>query len=252
MADPIHKTLLVFDIEKFGPRQHIEQAEAQRVMYGFLEQVLTKAEIEQTSTRVEDRGDGVFVVLDADVSKPKLIRSVLTELPTALYDYNRLASDTAKMRMRAAVHAGDVEITSRGVVGTPAIEVFRLLNSKKLYAQLEESGELLVFAVSEAVHHDVIRHDHSGVRADHFHPIDADDKEPRVAGWIYATTPPRHTTTADQTAPTEPAAPATPAPKPQAPSPQPPAPMTGNFFNGSGNITFHGDNVAGNKTVHHK
>ncbi|MER6975247.1 hypothetical protein ABT304_29590 [Nocardioides sp. NPDC000445] len=255
MADPVHKTLLVFDIEKFGPRRHIEQAEAQRVMYGFLEQVLTEAEIEQTSTRLEDRGDGVFVVLDAEVSKAKLIRSVLTELPTALYDYNRLASDTAKIRLRAAVHAGDVEITSRGVVGTPAIEVFRLLNSKKLYAQLEESGELLVFAVSEAVHHDVIRHDFSGVRVDHFHPIDADDKEPRVAGWVYAATPPRHTTPADQTGPTEPAAPApqaTPAPKPQAPSAQLPAPMSGNFFNGSGNITFHGDNIAGNKTVHDK
>ncbi|MER7559764.1 hypothetical protein ABTZ46_22665 [Nocardioides sp. NPDC126508] len=255
MADPVHKTLLVFDIEKFGPRQHIEQAEAQRVVYGFLEQVLTKAEIEQTSTRIEDRGDGVFVVLDADVVKAKLIRSVLTELPTALYDYNRLASDTAKIRMRAAVHAGDVEITSRGVVGTPAIEVFRLLNSKKLYAQLEESAELLVFAVSEAIHHDVILHDFSGIRADHFHPIDADDKEPRVAGWIYATTPPRHTTSACQTTPAEPAAPApqaTPTSRPKALSPQPPTPTSGNFFSGSGNITFHGDNVAGNKTVNHE
>ncbi|EGD43664.1 serine/arginine repetitive matrix protein 2 [Nocardioidaceae bacterium Broad-1] len=243
MADPVHKTLLVLDIEKFGPRQHIEQAEAQRVMYGFLEQVLAKAEIEQTSARVEDRGDGVFVVLDADVAKAKLIRSILTELPTALYDYNRLASDTAKIRMRAAVHAGDVEITSRGVLGTPAIEVFRLLNSKKLYAQLEESGELLVFAVSEAVHHDVILHDFSGIRADHFHPINADDKEPRVAGWVYATTP------AESAAP---APRATPTPRPQAPAPQPPAPTSGNFFSGSGNITFHGDNIAGNKTVNHE
>lgn len=249
MGDPVHKTLLVFDIEKFGPRRHLEQAEAQRVMYDILRQVLIKAEIEQTSTRTEDRGDGVFVVLDADVSKVKLIRSILTELPTALYDHNRLASDTAKIRMRAAVHAGDVEITSKGVVGTPAVEVFRLLNSKKLYAQLEESGDLLVFAASEAIHRDVIRHDHSGVRVDHFHPIDAGDKEPRVSAWIYATTPPNRTTPAEQTTP---APQATTAPQLQAPAPQPPAPTSGNFFNGSGNITFHGDNIAGDKTVHNK
>lgn len=237
MGDPAHKTLLVFDIEKFGPRKHIEQAEAQRVMYAFLRQVLAKAEIEQTATRIEDRGDGVFVVLDAEVSKVKLIRSTLTELPTALYDHNRLASDTAKIRIRAAVHAGDVEITSEGVVGTPAIEVFRLLNSKKLYAQLEESGEQLVFAATDAIYRDVIRHDHSGVRVDHFHPIDADDKEPRVAAWIYATTPPDKRTPSGTTPPDGQVA----------PQPQSPAPTSGNFFNAG--VTVQGDMFAGNKTV---
>lgn len=249
MSDPVHKTLLVFDIEKFGPRKHIEQAEAQRVMYDFFRQVLAKAEVEQTAARVEDRGDGLFAVLDADVSKVRLIRSVLTELPTALYDYNRLASDSAKIRMRAAAHAGDVEITDKGVVGTPAIEVFRLLNSKKLYAQLEASDEPLVFAVTDAIHRDVIRHDHSGVRADRFYPIDADDKEPQVNAWIYSPTPagtaPRTDSPSSQPQPPAPAQAPAPAATPT------PTPTSGNFF--SAGVTIHGgDIVAGDKTVNER
>ena len=231
MGDAVHKTILVLDIEKFGPRLHLEQAEAQRVMYMLLRQVLAGAEVEQTAMRTEDRGDGVFVVLDADISKVKVIRAVLAQLPIALHDYNRLASDPAKIRMRAAVHAGDVEITNEGVVGTPAIEAFRLVNSKKLYAQLEKSGEPLVFAVSEAIYRDVIRHDHSGIRADRFRPIDADDKEPRVAAWIYTTTP---LTEAAQT-------------RQSATRPQVPTPTSGNFFSGA--VTVQGDAVGGNKTV---
>lgn len=236
MSDPVHKTLLVLDIEKFGPRRHIEQAEAQRVMYACLRKVLLTAGIEQTSTHTEDRGDGVFVVLDADVPKAKLIRSVLTELPTALYDHNRLASDGAKIRMRAAVHAGDVELTDESVIGTPAIEVFRLLNSEKLHTQLEESEEPLVFAVTDAIYRDVIRHDHSGVRADRFHPIDADDKEPLVAAWIYATTP---TGEALHATP--------PSPKPQPSALTPPTITAGNYI--SSGVTVQGDVFSGNKTV---
>lgn len=238
MGDLVHKTMLVLDIEKFGPRLHLEQAEAQRVMYDFFRHVLAKADIEQTAAHVEDRGDGLFAVLDADVSKVGLIRSVITELPTRLYDYNRMASDSTKIRMRAAVHAGDVEITDKGVVGTPAIEVFRLLNSKKLYAQLEASDEPLVLAVTDAIHRGVIRHDYSGVRADRFYPIDADDKAPQVAAWIYSTTPAGTPPRTDS-----------PAPQPKSPASQSPAPTatSGNFF--SAGVTVQGDMVAGNKTV---
>lgn len=240
MSDPVHKTLLVLDIEKFGPRKHLEQAEAQRVMYDFFRRALAKAEVEQTAARVEDRGDGLFAVLDADVSKVKLIRSTLSELPTALYDYNRMASNTARIRMRAAVHAGDVEITDKGVVGTPAIEVFRLLNSKKLYAQLGAADEPLVFAVTDAIYRDVIRHDHSGVRADRFYSIDADDKEPRVEAWIYTTASGTvRSRPADTSPPEQPASHATASTPP---------PTTGNFF--SAGVTFQGDAVAGNKTVY--
>jgi len=234
MGDPVHKTILLLDIEKFGPRLHLEQAEAQRVLYSVLAQVLSRAGIEHTKPRTEDRGDGVFVLIGAGTPKLGLLRALLTQLPTALYDYNRLASEAAQVRMRAVLHAGDVEITSKGAVGPPIVEAFRLLNSDELKAELAKSTEPSVLCVSELIHHEVVRHDHSGIRADRFHPLAANVKEGLMTAWVHS--PAGTSDPADQAPPTTEAA----RPSIQATS--------GKFFGGT--VTVSGDVVGGNKTIH--
>jgi hypothetical protein len=237
MGDPVYKTILLLDIQRFGPRLHLEQAEAHRVLYTILQDTLAGAAIEQTNVRIEDRGDGAFILLDPTVAKVRVIRALLTQLPTALYDYNRLASEAAQVRLRVVLHAGDVEITDNGAVGPVLVEAFRLLNSAALRAALDETGEPSVLCVSDTIHHDVIRHNHSGIRAEHFRPMVADSKEGDRAAWVHS-----------PGTPGQPKAPATPsAPEAQHVSDPQPSPTSANIIHG--NLTAGGDVVAGNKTV---
>ncbi|QNE17012.1 hypothetical protein F1D05_02660 [Kribbella qitaiheensis] len=236
MGDPVHKTILLLDIQKFGPRLHLEQAEAHRVLYSILRRVLASAGIEQMSVRTEDRGDGVFVLLDAGVPKVRVIRALLTDLPTALYDYNRLASESAQVRMRTVLHAGDVEITSDGAVGPPVVEAFRLINSEVLRKALADAGEPSVLCVSDAIHRDVVRHDHSGIRVDRFHRLVAVSKEGPLPAWVHTAMPAADGQAGNTSSPAD------------QPPAQPSPPASGNFFNGA--VTVQGDAVGGNKTVH--
>jgi hypothetical protein len=237
MGDPVYKTILLLDIQRFGPRLHLEQAEAHRVLYTILQETLARAAIEQTNTRTEDRGDGAFVLLDPSVAKVRVIRALLTYLPTALYDYNRLASESTQVRLRVVLHAGDVEITENGAVGPALVDAFRLLNSAALRAALEETGEPSVLCVSDTIHHDVIRHDHSGIRAEHFRPMVADSKEGERPAWVHKPGNAQPTEASAQPAATE-------TRRPQDPQP---SPTSANIFHGA--VSNTGDIVAGDKSV---
>ncbi|MFI9261620.1 hypothetical protein ACIGT4_28530 [Streptomyces sioyaensis] len=231
------------DVEKSGSRRDTEQAVIRRMLYAVLHETLSAASIEPTEYRSEDRGDGVFVLIDPSVPKPALLRALLTTTPERLVSNNRLASEGARIRLRMVVHTGEVALDDFGAVGSDVVHAFRLLDSSALRDVLRTTAEPSVLCVSETVYRGVVHHAHPGVRPEHFHPLTVDSKEGiALTGWYHDSSVVREDTPGDPTP--ESARPGTTDYPPSHPAPRA---NTGNFFFGTAH--FGGDAVAGDKHV---
>ncbi|MFE7566986.1 hypothetical protein ACFU76_08475 [Streptomyces sp. NPDC057539] len=258
MAEPSNKTILLLDMEGSGRRRDSEQAVIHRMLYAVLHETLSAAAIEPTEYRSEDRGDGVFVLVDPSVPKPSLLRTLLTTTPERLVSTNRLAAEGARIRLRIVVHAGEVALDEFGAVGADLVHAFRLLDAPALRNELATTSEPSVLCVSDAVYQGVVRHAHPGVRPEHFHPLTTDSKEgATLTGWYhnslrqYVGTGRSERPAAESAASSVPAQGAAPVPKSDHSTDAAPVPAlhthTGNFFLGTASIA--GDAVAGDKHV---
>lgn len=252
MQDPINRTILLMDIEKSGGRLDVEQGVMRRLLYGVLKETLLAASVEADEYRSEDRGDGVFVLFDAAVSKPQLIRALLHETPMKLNASNRVSSAGTQVRLRLVLHAGEVALDEHGAVGADLVAGFRLLDAAPLRRALDESSEPSVLCVSDVIYQGVVRHAHPGIYPEHFHPFVAEGKEGQLSGWLYDRSATGTGTGAGSRTSAEPAESAAHAP-PAASGEEPRVRLSGPV--GSGNFFFgnspqvSGDVVAGDKNV---
>ncbi|AJC59090.1 hypothetical protein GZL_06520 [Streptomyces sp. 769] len=185
MTEPVHQSILLFDVEGFGHRSGAEQAMIRRMLYAVVHDTLRAAQVEPTEYRTEDRGDAVLVLVSGVVPKPQLLRAALIETPTQLHHANRLASAGTQVRLRVVLHAGEVARDAQGTLGKEVVEAFRLLDSADLREALRRSSQPSVLAVSEGVHRSVVQYGHPGIDPEHFHPFVAESKEGALTGWLH-------------------------------------------------------------------
>ncbi len=190
MAEPVNRTILLLDIEKFGQRDDVEQTFMRRMLHTVVEDTLAAAGAAPTDQHREDRGDSVMVLISPEISKVRLLRALLAETPTLLHGNNRLAASSAQVRLRIVLASGEVALhqqpgTLGGAVGHDLNQAFRLLDAEPLRAALRERAEESVLCVSESVFRGVVRHGHPGLRPEEFHRITAEGKEGPLVGWLY-------------------------------------------------------------------
>ncbi|MFH8985238.1 nucleotidyl cyclase domain-containing protein [Streptomyces varsoviensis] len=197
MTEPVNRTILLFDIEKFGQRDDVEQTFMRRMLHTVVEDTLTAAGVEPTAQHREDRGDCVMALISPEIAKPRLLRALLTQTPTLLHANNRLAAASAQVRLRIVVASGEVALhpqpgTLGGAVGHDLNQAFRLLDADPLRAALRERSEQSVLCVSDSVYQGVVRHGHPGLRPEEFHEISVRTKEGSLTGWLCGPVPPEH------------------------------------------------------------
>jgi hypothetical protein len=191
MPEPVNRTILLLDIEQFSPRDDVVQAALRRTLNSVLDATLTEAGAERTQQYREDRGDGLIVLLSGDVAKTSVLRALLTVTPELLHSHNRLAARSAQMRVRVVLSAGEIafdpqENTTGGVVGRDLNEACRLLDSDELrQALIERADEPITLCVSDSVYQGVVRHGHTGIRADLFQRREVEVKAGRMSAWFY-------------------------------------------------------------------
>ncbi|GLV85050.1 hypothetical protein Slala03_47390 [Streptomyces lavendulae subsp. lavendulae] len=273
MREPVNRTILLLDIERFSRRDDVVQAVLRRTLNGIVDRTLEAAGVEATQQYREDRGDGLIVLLSGDVAKTVLLRSLLTTTPELLHEHNLIASDSAQMRLRIVLAVGEVAHdphagTTGGLVGHDLNQACRLLDADVLRSALAARGdEHCVLAVSAPVYEGVVRHGHRGVRPELFRPTDATVKDGVLSAWIHQGAAPDRTpapataAAAPATVPAPVPATAAPAPRPAGdPAPDPaatgaPAPAggpsersAGAVFHFHGAPVIHGSLVGGDQT----
>ncbi|MEU5695684.1 substrate-binding domain-containing protein [Actinosynnema sp. NPDC020468] len=177
----VHRTVLAVDVSAFGGRRPVVQRAVRDGLYASVHGAL--AECDLAAEHVEDRGDGLFALLDAPKSR------VLGRLPHVLAEHlrrhNATCAPAAAIRLRAALTAGSVQHDGNGWVGDDLVLAFRLLDAAPLREASRDSTGVLVLLVSREFFADVVHNDPAVVDRAAFRRVDVAVKEARTEAWLH-------------------------------------------------------------------
>ncbi|SEQ76501.1 hypothetical protein [Lentzea albida] len=191
LLNTAHCTIIAADIEGFGQhhRNNANQVRLRHGMYEAMRASFDAAGIPWSECRREDRGDGVLVLASADVRKRLFADHLPDALVEALSSHNRLHPPRERIRLRLALHAGEVNFDLHGVTGSAINHTFRLLDSDVLKTALGSSSAALAIISSAWFFDDVIRHNELS-RAKTYRQVEAVNKETQTQAWIRLLRPP--------------------------------------------------------------
>jgi tetratricopeptide (TPR) repeat protein len=180
----VHRTILVVDVEGFGDprRTNAHQVAVRAGLYLALQQAFTNAGISWADCRHEDRGDGVFILAPPDVPKGRFVESLPDTLVESLREHNSAHPTPERIRLRMALHAGEVTYDDHGVTAASINLAFRLLEASALKAALAGSPGVLALIVSTWYFDEVVRHSPASHPAT-YRPIRVAVKETTTVGW---------------------------------------------------------------------
>ena len=179
-------SLFVCDIASFGHASRTDgvQEHLRAVMYAALRGSFDDAKIGYDQCYQEDRGDGAMIAVPPDLDTALLLTSVVDRLRAEVRRHNAVSNAAAQMRLRVAVHTGEVRWDGQGLVGTAVNHVFRLLDAAVFKDALSQSGAGLALIVSQRVHDDVVRHGRGLVDPGDYRQVEVRVKETETTAWI--------------------------------------------------------------------
>lgn len=181
----VHRTVLVVDVEHFGDRRrtNTNQVAIRRGLYRSLHSAFEAAAIPWHYCDKEDRGDGVFVLAACDVPKAAFVEALPMALVDALQRHNRTHPETERIRLRMALHAGEISYDDYGVTAASINLAFRLLDASALKTALAASPGVLALIVSSWFFEEVVWQNSVVEAATYRHTIVV-AKETTASAWI--------------------------------------------------------------------
>jgi hypothetical protein len=260
MLESFHHAILVFDIERFGRRNDVDQQWLRDQLRQVLRRVLAESGVSQADLAWQDTGDGGIFLVPSALPKRLLVDPFVPRLHAALREHNARMSANGQLRLRVALHAGEVAsdlgLDGRaGYVGRDLNFACRLVDAAPLRECLAAYPTAqLVFAVSGVIHRAVIERGDGAIDASQFAPVRISSKEVEETAWVHVPGVTPGLLGADPTGPDpQDSAPRSPV-APVAVSPtgmSSPAADLGGGVHIHGAVTARRDVVMGNKNEHH-
>ena len=183
-ADPEYWSIVVIDMAGSGRWDDRAQLRARAALDEMVRAAFRTADIVWHTLVVEYRGDGMIILIPAAVSKVDIFDPVVTSLSAALREYNSMTAP--QIRLRVAVHAGEVLRGRFGWVGTDLNLTCRLVDSQPLYRELTRYPQAhMVLVVSDVIHQAVVRHGHRGINPSGYTPVHVAVKEVETRAWVH-------------------------------------------------------------------
>jgi CheY-like chemotaxis protein len=181
----VHRTIVAVDIEGFGNqrRTNRNQVAIRDGLYRAMRQAFDQAGIPWTDRDHEDCGDGMLILVGPEVPKSHFVESLPSALARALRIHNSAHPDLEQIRLRMALHAGEVNFDKHGATAVSINFTFRLLESEPLKNALAESPGVLAVITSSWFFEEVVRHNAGDAAAYRSVPLTV--KETTTTGWIY-------------------------------------------------------------------
>lgn len=176
---------MVVDVERFGDRSrtNLNQLAIRKGLYKALTHAFSKSRITWANCVTEDRGDGALILIPPDVAKTRLVTSLPLGLVTAVTRHNAGCAVPERMRLRVALHAGEIYHDAHGVTGTAINHAFRLAQAPALRSALDASPGVLALIVSDWLYDEVVRHDPAAVPG-LYRQVQVTVKETATVAWI--------------------------------------------------------------------
>ena len=180
----VHRTIVAVDIEGFGDRcrTNRNQVAVRDGLYRAMREAFGQAGIPWADRDHEDRGDGIFILVGPEVPKSVFAESLPAALVSALGLHNDTHPDPERIRLRMALHAGEVHLDEHGATAASVNLAFRLLECGPVKAALAASAGVLAVITSSWFFEEVVRHSAAG--AAEYRPVAVAVKETTTTGWI--------------------------------------------------------------------
>lgn len=183
---PLYSSLAVLDIESFGTRTDPVQQALRRELYAVLENAVGEAGLDWSAIETADTGDGAILRIPPDVPKAAITRALTWNLRAALVRRTLEPTAVEELRLRLALHAGEVARDEFGIVGADLNTACRMVDAAILRGVLKAAARAhLVVAVSAAWYQAVIRHGHDGIDLSSYAPAQLDVKELHETVWVH-------------------------------------------------------------------
>ena len=186
--DAVHRTIVVVDIAESSRRTNDDQLVIREAMYGALATAFKWND--WLRCYHEDRGDGVLILVPPEIPKARLVTRLPDRLEAALARHNSAVEErggeraaAAQVRLRIAVHAGEVTFDKHGVVGTAIDHTFRLADALRLKAAQGGSLDACALVVSDWFYSEVVYH-HQDARPDSYRQVTYEVKGARLSAWM--------------------------------------------------------------------
>ncbi|MGH9551559.1 MAG: hypothetical protein ACRD3W_19390, partial [Terriglobales bacterium] len=181
----VHRAILIVDVENFGDpaRTNTHQLAIRDTVYKVLRQSFARARIGWADCVAEDRGDGVLVLVPPTVPKSRLASSLPIQLIKMLARHNAACAPQLRIRLRVALHAGEVHPDAHGYAGTSINRAFRLVEASASRTALRHSSGVIALIVSDWFYDEVVRH-HPAAEPSCFRKVHVVMKETRMTAWV--------------------------------------------------------------------
>nr|BFE49917.1 hypothetical protein GCM10017745_33440 [Saccharothrix mutabilis subsp. capreolus] len=174
------------DVERFGDRRRTNpnRLVVRRALYAAMAAAFADIGEDWSNWYRQDRGDGLLVLVPPEVAKVLFAERLPAALATRLDEHNSTHEPQERVRLRVAVHAGEVYPDGAGVVGHAVNHVCRLVDSEPLRGALETSAGTIALMVSDWFFEEVVRHSLTA-EAHRFRPVQVAVKETDTTAWIH-------------------------------------------------------------------
>lgn len=182
---PVYRSIIVIDIAGSGRWDNQAQLRARAVLHDGLRTALRMAGVDRSGIDIADRGDGMILVIPPEVAKVDLLDPMIPLLSKAIHDHNELVNPRFRIRLRVAIHAGELHNDTHGWVGTDLNTACRLVNGTPLYEQLDRAPETdLVLVVSESIYQTVVRQHYRSIDPAGYTQVQIQSKEVDTTAWL--------------------------------------------------------------------
>ncbi len=187
-GEPIYRGILGIDIEGFNRPEWTDptRARLRARLHRLVDRAIAVAEIALSSTVRTDTGDGLWLLVSSEVSTARLLHPLVSRLASGLAGDNQQVPAAERLRLRVAVHAGEVLHDPYGHTGASFNHAARLLDAEATRAVLAASPTAdVVLVVSDTVYEGVVRHGYEGIDPAGWQPIRIHAKETTTRAWVH-------------------------------------------------------------------
>jgi hypothetical protein len=182
VLDPEPRSLIAIDIEGYSGRDNLGHLELREALRRVCDEAFQRVDV--TPDARQDQGDAFLILVRPDTTKALLVDDLVREMVTALRRFNRSRLPHTRMRLRMAIHAGEVHVDGTGFGGESVVAVMRLIDADALKDALKTAPDDLAVIVSEHLHKDVVLQRYRGIDPAEYHEVQVVRKQFNQPGWV--------------------------------------------------------------------
>ncbi|WP_239311730.1 MULTISPECIES: TIR domain-containing protein [unclassified Frankia] len=182
---PLPYTVLALDAVRFSAHGTLVQLAWRRGLREIVDEACGRTGIAADAIQLQDRGDGFLGVVAVSVPKATLAADFVRELRIALRAFNRTRNDTGRVRVRLALHHGDVIVDGTGFAGQPTIVAARLVDAPPVRQVLADApSEDLALIVSDELYAATVAEQLRGLDPGEFREVTVEVPKFSGTAWV--------------------------------------------------------------------